>query len=71
VLAYVRPPVRVVGLGLGCAAGCARDGVRCVRREAPRGRAARRLGANIWRGAAECGGLAVAVFQEEERLLLS
>jgi hypothetical protein len=48
--------------------GGARDGVvRCVRREA-RGRAARRLGV-IWRGAEECGGLAVGALQEEGRLL--
>ena len=48
--------------------GGARDGVvRCVRREA-RGRAAWRLGA-IWRGAEECGGLAVVALQEEGRLL--
>ena len=58
--------MRVVGLG--CAAGCARDGVvRCVRCEAG-GRADRRLGA-MWRGAEEWGGLAVGALQEEERLL--
>jgi hypothetical protein len=53
--------------------GGARDGVvRYVWREArgreARGRAARRLGA-MWRGAEECGGLAVGALQEEGRLL--